>query len=528
MRRDWLCGAAGFSAGIASAYLLKEDLLLAALFLAASVCCALSVRHCGTCGEKLLPKLRAAALLSGAAAAGILRMRADGLFYPRTAELDGISGRGAYETSVREIELREDTAVLRCGQLLVYWRPAKEGPGGSPEGPEAASEGPGERPSGAGEASAERPGRGIPGEPDLRDSTGRMLRVGSRVTVTGDFSRMERSRNPGGFDYALYYRSKGITHRCFADTLAVKDGSYRFLGQALFTIRRELLLRLDRCYDAEDAGVLRAALLGDRSRLDEDLYEMYRKNGIAHLLAISGLHAGIVGLGLYRGLRRAGAGFTLAGAVSGIWILLYGTIAGMGVSVLRAAVMLLLLFLAGREGRGYDLLSAAGFAAVLVLLIHPCELMNCGFLLSFSAVLAIGGPAAAFRKAYGERGPLWSALETWIAIHAFTAPVVAYFFFELPLYGVILNLAVIPLMAVVIWSGLAAVLLTFLPGPAAVIAAGSGHYVLRFYTFLCGAAERLPLHSILTGRPESWQIFVYYALLSCYWYCFLCRPRGRS
>ena len=293
------------------------------------------------------------------------------------------------------------------------------------------------------------------------------------------------------------------------------DSSCNYIRQGIHELRKRLLSSIDSVYDAEDAGVLKAALLGDKSGMDPDLYDSYRKNGIAHLLAISGLHIAIIGMTLNRLLRRSGMGRTVAGCISAVFLFIYLLLTGSPVSTVRAVLMLCMVFLSGAEGRTYDLLSSAGLAGTVILLTNRWQLFSCGFLLSFGAVLSIGGPALSVIRKYHIRNPVLMSLVVSVTVQAFTLPVTAFFFFELPLFGWILNLIVIPLMTYVVWSGLAAMLLCPLCLPAAEFAAGTGHYILSFYIFLLRRMEKLPLTTIVTGRPTLWQSGIYYIVL-CY------------
>ena len=390
---------------------------------------------------------------------------------------------------------------------------------------------------------------------------------GNRIRVSGKLSRPSGARNPGQFDYASYLRAQRITHLLYADRVSVLNPRALPLRSALEEIRNAGIEVLRQNLPPDDAAFLRASLFGDRSGLDGDFYDMYRRNGIAHLLAISGLHMALIGMGLYRALRKCGAGFGLSGAVSGIFLVLYSSLAGSGTGLIRAVLMMLLAFTASFIGRTYDLRSAACAAALIILLGSPLELFQCGFQLSFLAILSIGGPGKAAEDALGRwaaaphtesalrRRKKTAAFLTPLLVSASVTlcslPVTAFWFYSVPLWSVLLNLLVIPLMAYVLSSGIALLgtkgLLTALSAsatlpassaaPAAAISctsavsvspallplrllsftllteAGIVHRILELYTILCRFAERLPYHRILIGRPAYWQIALYYLLL---------------
>ena len=294
MKRPWEILSAGIVLG--ELIILKGGPLraagagLAALFLVLLLrCIGPAVFRFPVCrpAARRFPRIRlAAALFSAAAAAGMLRMAAAQVPGEQERRLDEWMCAAEEETGIEFVieDLEEDgeRLKLRNGCLLVY-------------------------------CGAEN----INGIPD----------IGSRAAAFGKLSRFPEARNPGEFDAASYYKAKGVTHRLYADRVSVTGGKERGLlrlfspARLLFSLRRSAEQELDQVFSAEDAGVLKAALLGDRNGMPEDLYERYRRNGIAHLLAISGLHTAVLGLGLYRLIRRAGGGFRLSGVLAGAFLL---------------------------------------------------------------------------------------------------------------------------------------------------------------------------------------------------------------
>lgn len=464
MKRPWLCIAACAALGEALAYVSGTSVPIVTAVITVVVTGMLIISY------KQADKKRAVILIGIAFLFGFLRLTAADLYYSRPSRLSDLSNvpdPREYTASVTGIDVRAERTVLRCGELLVYCD-------------------------------------------DINDDS---VRIGNTVCITGEFSTMDIPRNPGEFNYRLYYLSEGITHRCFAENIYVTDDHVDLIPQMLHEIRRNILSHISSIYDASDAGILRAALLGDKSMLDDDLYKLYQQNGIAHLLAISGLHVGILGMSLYKLLReKIRLSFLLSALISSAVIAVYCILTGSGVSTVRAAIMLILVFSSGILGRRNDLLNSSGLAAFCILLFRPYELFSCGFMLSFSAVIAIGGPAAKLIKEMNISNRMLQALIISICVTLTSLPITAYFFFEIPLFGCLLNLIVIPLMTYVVWSGILAVLLSYVFVPAALIAAGTGHYILRLYTVIGQLTSRLPLSSILIGRPRTWQIIVYYCL----------------
>lgn len=238
-------------------------------------------------------------------------------------------------------------------------------------------------------------------------------------------------------------------------------------------------------------------------------------------------------MGLYRLLRRCGCLIVPAAVAGGCVILLYGGMIGWGISAVRAIGMYLIRMLGEIWGRHYDMLTAMGVLAAGMVCRNPRLVYHCGFLLSFAAVAGMGVlyPALAKlltekkkgkRNYTGDRGKcraqeLGAALMTQLvqgllaslSVTFATLPIQLYFFYQLPVYGMLLNLMVLPLMGLLLSGGLT---LMVLPGTVPVQWGVRG--ILALYEGLCRLAEQLPGRLWITGRPCRWQIAVYYLLIA--------------
>lgn len=398
-------------------------------------------------------------------------------------------------------------------------------------------------------------------EPDssaVKSLSGGLPAIGNQVQVIGECASFEEARNPGEFDYRLYYRSLKLNYRMFAKSCKIVDKRYDRYREglrrcAVWAADRLELLTMGRTgagavgteaagaetASAKNAGVFRAMLLGDKSGLPEDIRDLYQKNGIAHLLAVSGLHLSLVSLAAYGVLRKLGAGYGMAGLAGGAVLCSYALLTGASPSVIRALIMVLCGFWAAYLGRTYDLLSALGLSALCLLWDSPYLLCQAGVQLSFGAIIGIGGLAV---RLYRDGAETWeeaeklgesekeektgkpgkSGISQGFAVSAgmqmMTLPVILYHFFQYPLYGVFLNLLVVPLVGIVIASGAAGIAAGSISMAAGRFAIGSGCAVLGWYEWCCMTFERLPGSNIIWGRPEFWQIGAYYGiLLSAVW-----------
>ena len=349
--------------------------------------------------------------------------------------------------------------------------------------------------------------------------------LGAWVMVSGSFQTFSESANPGEFDAFTYYRSLSVGGQLKKAVLLGRNSDRWTIREAMYRLRLRLHGRLYTVFPEREASVMAALLLGEKTDTDKELKNLYKRCGILHILSISSLHITIIGMSLYKTLRRTGLPVAPCAVAGAVLLLLYGFLTGFSVSACRAIGMYLIRMLGEICGRTYDMLTAVGILAAAMVLYRPFYLENTGFLLSFSAVLGIGAlyPAMAGKRSpvrpryYGEpRLRLWlrktlralrmNALSSLAATLA-TLPVQLWFFYEAPVLAVVINLLVLPFMKPMLIVGLFSLIPGF--GAAGILDRG----ILWWYETLCGLFDGLPFGSWNPGRPQPWQMLIYYMAL---------------
>ena len=378
------------------------------------------------------------------------------------------------------------------------------------------------------------------------------LKIGQQIILEGTFSHFATATNPGEFDVQRYYAAKGIGGRVRKSQILAVGEKYSFLREKLYGFRQVLHDRLAEVFPAKEASVMQTLLLGEKEELDAEVKALYQKNGIAHILSISGLHITLLGMGVYRLLKRLGLPVRAAAVGGAMLLLIYGVMVGMSVSASRAIGMYLLQMLGIFVGRTYDMLTGLGLMALLLVLQKPERLCDVSFLMSFGAVLGICiltpvlsgdgrerdadaelevkgisawlrtvadilGDSAYERNKYREgwRKVAYEGIQRIVSavkggfaasvgVILFTLPVQLWFFYEIPVYSVLLNLLVLPFMSVVVAGGI----LSLIPGLGLVGTVDC--LILWWYEWICGRFEELPGAIWCVGRPEVWQIICYY------------------
>ncbi len=346
------------------------------------------------------------------------------------------------------------------------------------------------------------------------EQTKELPRIGSLVIMQGSYRSFAHASNPGEFDAADYYRIMGQQGRLMNCRCTAYSSAYDPFGDTLYQIREYLSLLADACFEQTDASVIKAMLLGEKGTLDGDIKELYRQNGIVHILAISGLHLSVIGMGLYGvfGRMRLPKAVNIILTVGIMYC--YGSMTGMGISMLRAYIMFGLHLAAGLIGRTYDLLTAVTAAALVALTGQPLYIQHSGFLFSFGAICGIGIFLPAVQENLFGESRLEKAVMSGAAVSLSTLPVYLCFYYEFPPYSILLNLIVIPCMTFVLAGGILVLIGAACYLPVGAAAAFPVHWILLFYEKCCSLCLKLPGHLWVTGCPKTWQVLAFLAILA--------------
>lgn len=347
------------------------------------------------------------------------------------------------------------------------------------------------------------------------------VKIGNIIKVMGKLRQFEEAANKGNFDSRKYYLSLGFYGKIEAGTIEIINSDYSGIRQGLYELRMEIIERLEKlCSDNKGIfsiinnknGIIGAIILGDKTDLDSDIKELYSVSGIAHILAISGLHISFIGMAIYRLLRRRFR-FLFSAAVSIPVVLSFGIMSGFGISTIRAIIMFILKIIGEVLGRKYDAITAISIAGLVLVVQNPFVVCNSGFQMSFGAIIAIVLILPIVEEILNTDNKIIKVLSANFTISLVMNPILAWNYYELPTFSFLLNIVVVPLMSVVIVSSIVGIFcscIMFGFGKA-VIFPGCG--ILELYTFLCNIINKSSVASIVVGQPKVTIIIVYYAIL---------------
>ena len=358
---------------------------------------------------------------------------------------------------------------------------------------------------------------------------------GDYICMSGTVSVPDSATNPGTFDQYIYLKNKGY-YLCISNG-TIESGNHRpySIEGFLYGIKNRCTKIIDNSFDSESAGIVKAMLVADKSTLDKNIKKLYSENGIAHIMAISGVHVAIIGMTLYVFLRKLRIGRLISGTFSIAIIILYGIMTGMSSSTERAVIMLILSIAAEYFGRKTDAPTSMGFAMIIMVLGNPYVILDAGFQLSFAAITGVTVVASQLRKLLrmfkwfikeaDEKKKqkhkkimslrkmiikLIDALVVGIASFITTTPVIIYYYYQFPPYSILINLIVIPLVSLIVGGSILVVLTGLFFTGAAVVMTYPVRLILFGYKYLCIFASGLPGASVLVGHISIGMVFVYY------------------
>lgn len=338
-------------------------------------------------------------------------------------------------------------------------------------------------------------------------------------------------KNPASFDFRRYMAFQSIYARAYAgkQEIQVLNSPAQGVSSLVSGIRNQVGAKISATTEPLNAGLMRGLLLGETARIPESVREDFIRAGAAHILAISGLHMGMVA-GVFFFLFRYLFSFsrfclrhdltrTLAGFFTLFPVFFYAVLAGMSPSVQRASLMVCIFLLGFSCKRRGDGLNTLAVAACVILFIHPPALFSISFQLSFAAVFWIIAGINAFS---GKTPPLekrfiFHRLKTYVLVCllAFfgTLPIVALHFHRISLMGLVSNFLIIPFVLPVIFSGLAGMaFFPVIPFASDILFAISGIFAsacLHLTDFFSG----FPLTRLHPPVPTGFEILLYYALM---------------
>lgn len=332
------------------------------------------------------------------------------------------------------------------------------------------------------------------------------LHEGDVILLRNELNQIKNAGNPGEFDAQTYWRSKNITLIGFlgsGDYTLLDRESHRALSGFFRKTRNYLSEEISAHLNEREASLARALILGDKSLLSMETRESFGNAGAMHVLAISGLHVGIIMYLLFFLFKQFPGWISRRKAVviTLVFLWVFAGVTGWSPSVIRASLMFSLLLIGQQWGRSGNPMNTLFFSALILLLIDPLLLFDIGFQLSYGAMLGIFIFFNRIRDLVKSRvwlvNKVWEGTALGISAQVFTIPLVLYHFHQFPNYFWLTNLGIMCLAGVILALGMVFFAIHFVPFLNTVLALLLGGSLYVLFVFVSWV-DTLPW-SVATG-----------------------------
>ena len=325
---------------------------------------------------------------------------------------------------------------------------------------------------------------------------------GTQVVFTKSLQEIKNACNPGGFDYKQYCLFQQITHQVYlapGEYVVLEKNNASSLSVFINAIRQKTISIL-RTYIPGDKerGLAEALLIGYKDDLDKTLVQSYSNTGVVHIIAISGLHLGLIYwllVQLLKPLQRRKYTRWLKPVIiiAGLWI--FSLLAGAQPSVLRSAVMFTCIVLGESIGRRSSIYNSLAASAFMLLCYNPYWLWDVGFQLSYAAVLSIVMFMQPIYNWFYVKNKLldfvWKMNAVTIAAQILTVPLSIFHFHQFPNYFLLTNMIAVPVSSVIVLGEILLCAVSFI-SPVAIIVGKILYYLIWFMNTWIQRIEALP------------------------------------
>ena len=357
------------------------------------------------------------------------------------------------------------------------------------------------------------------------DSAIKKLKAGQTIELTAQIDSLTSPKNPFGFDYAKYLQTNGINGSIFLKSgkWRVIDANVKGISQHALNMRQHLIGLLEKSgLSGNELGLASTLVLGYKNNIDAEIKQAYMNAGAMHVLAVSGMHVGIVYLALDILMKIFGGNFLYRQKQLLIIIMLWGYafLTGLSPSVMRATVMFSMVIIGKITNQETSIYNSLGFAALCLLLYNPMMLFKAGFQLSCVAVVGIvffqPKIANIFKIKNKIINYLWQLTSVSIAAQIATFPFCIYYFERTPVYFWLSNVIVSPGATILIIL----TMLLLITSPISCVTTFFG-FITKWFTkamnFLVISIANLPFSTIENTRIAIYQsVAIAFAIISIY------------
>jgi competence protein ComEC len=353
-------------------------------------------------------------------------------------------------------------------------------------------------------------------------------KYGDKILIQGGLQMIKNAGNPGGFNYSRYMIFQQTLHQVYLKKdkfIVLNAHSENKLYSFIFWARQAVINTLQKYIvgNKKVSGIAEALLIGYKEDLDKDVVQAYSNTGVVHIIAISGMHLGLIYVGLVWLFSRLP--FVKRSTITRVILILgclwlFSLITGASASVLRSAVMFTCIIIGKEFFKQASIYNSLAASAFVLLCYNPFLLWDVGFQLSYFAVVGIVWLQKPIQNLYYTKNKviqyLWEMCSITIAAQILTLPICIYYFHQIPTTFLFTNLICVPLSTAILFAEIALVTCTFFSPLAMLI--GKFIYVLTWcMNALIDFFNKLPLSlldKIYATAITTWALYGFVFLIA--------------
>lgn len=337
------------------------------------------------------------------------------------------------------------------------------------------------------------------------------LKYGDKIELVGNFKLAQERRNPGGFDYRFYLKTKKIYGIVTTkNTKRLKENNVNIISMIANKTANVIKNQSKKLLENKKACLLIGLLIGDTDEIDEETKEDFRNSNLTHMLAVSGLHVSYVLLAVNYIITKVKIHKKLSKIIVMLLILFFILVTGATPSVLRAGTMTIYLILGGIFYRRISVFSSLNLSLLVIIIMNPYCLFDVGLQLSYAGTIGIVYLYPIIKeKIYNKANSILITISANIVI----IPIMLYNFNTISLTFFISNLLAGPIIGIIIILGFSIIIISLIFFPIANIFSKILNLLIILFLNTAKACANLPFSKIFIITPTLKFIFLYYCLL---------------
>lgn len=345
------------------------------------------------------------------------------------------------------------------------------------------------------------------------------IEYGDKVIILGKFEEPYIEKNKGGFDYKNYLKTKQITGIIDASQINIIEKE-KNIYSLIYKLKEKLIQKIYSILPSEEASLYTGLLLGEKSKISENIQQDFRKSSLSHMLAISGAHISYILLGITNFLMCIRFHKRWSNIIIIIFLIFFIILVGASPSVTRASIMCILNLIANLLFKKPDIYQNLAISSLIILLFNPYALFDIGFQLSFGGTIGI---VIFANKIYNKNieyknvilnkmlNSLKQIIIVSISANIIILPIMIYHFNTLSFTFLISNILASAVLGICLILGLIFIVLIF--SPVSQIISYFLQPLLQFLILIANICSKLPFSQILVATPKIWQIIIYYLII---------------